>query len=198
VLVRNDSALKSVTDLKRRRVAIGEMGSASRATALRVLQAHGLGVTDIVAVEQSLREALVRLHNRELDAVFQVIGVPADGVRDALAAIPLRLLPLAPQAVELLTKDNRGYFAYTIARGAYATQKDDVPTIATSALLLAAADLSEAEIARIATFVFHRGQDFLARGSAQGALVSAANMRTGLPIPLHAGAAKALDGALKP
>jgi TRAP transporter TAXI family solute receptor len=195
VMVRSDSTLRSVADLKGRRIAIGEIGSASRTTALRVLQAHGLTEKDIVPIEQPLREALVRLGRQEIDAVIQIIGVPADSIRDAIAAASLRLLPLSAQAIAGLADAKRGYFAYTMVRGTYASQVEDVPTIATSALLLAGPDLSEAEVARIARYVFERGRDLVARGSAQGALVSAANARSNLPIPLHAGAEKALATA---
>ena len=97
-----------------------------------------------------------------------------------------------------LVASNAGYFAYTIPRGAYATQKQDVRTIATAALLLVGADLAETEVGAITRYVFGQARDFAARGSAQGTQVSAANARLGLPIPLHIAAAKALEGLSKP
>jgi len=130
---------------------------------------------------------------KQVDAVIQVIGAPADSVRDALAEIPLRLLSLSDRAMGTLLGSKAGYFAATISRGAYATHQQDVRTIATAALLLAGADLSEAEVAGITRFVFEKGRDLAAHGSAQGAQVSAATARQGLSIPLHLAAAKALD-----
>jgi TRAP transporter TAXI family solute receptor len=193
VLVRADSALSSMTDLKDRRVSIGVQGSASRTTALRVMQAHGLGMKDFTPVELALGEALVALQHKEVDAIIQVIGMPADAIRDALDEIPLRLLPLSERAVVALVRSKRGYFAYSIPRGAYANQKQDARTIATAALLLAGADLSETEVAGVTRLVFEKGRDLAARGSAQGAQVSAATARHGLSIPMHVAAAKAFD-----
>jgi TRAP transporter TAXI family solute receptor len=198
VLVRADGALVSVADLRGRRVAIGQPGAASRTTALRVLAAHGLRDADITPLELPLGDALVGLRSRNVDAVIQVIGVPADSVRDALAQIPLRLLPLSEGAVATLVGAKAGYFAATIPRGAYATQRQDVRTIATAALLVVAADLSEAEVGALTRFVFAKGRDLSARGSAQGAQVSAATARQGLSIPLHIAAAKALDALAPP
>ena len=193
VLVRADSALTSLTELAGRRVAIGPPGSASRSTALRVLRAHGLALKDITELQPPLNDALVALREKQADAVIQVIGVPADSVRDALAAVPLRLLPLSDRAVAALIAANAGYFAYRIPQGAYANQKHDVRTVATAALLLAGGDLSDTEIATVTRFVFERGRDFAARGSAQGTQVSAATARQGLSIPQHTAAVKALE-----
>jgi TRAP transporter TAXI family solute receptor len=193
VLVRAESAIASVTDLRGRRVAIGQEGSASRPTALRVLAAHGLELKDIKPLELAIGDALVALRQNEVDAVIQVIGVPADSVRDALAEIPLRLVPLSESAVAALVAAKAGYFAFTIPHGTYANQKQDVRTVATAALLLAGADLSETEVGTLTRFVFEKGRDFAARGSAQGTQVSAATARQGLSIPLHIAAAKMLE-----
>jgi TRAP transporter TAXI family solute receptor len=194
VLVRADSALASMADLTGRRVAVGEQGSASRTTVLRVLGAHGLAIKDITPVEVGLGDALVALRQKKVDAVMQVIGMPADSVRDALAEVPLRLLPLSPNAIATLVDAKAGYFALSIPRGTYANQKQDVRTVATAALLVAGPGLSDAEVATITRFVYEKGRDFTARGSAQGAQVSAATARQGLTVPQHIAAAKALEG----
>jgi TRAP transporter TAXI family solute receptor len=193
VLARAEGGPASVADLRGRRVAIGQQGSASRTTALRMLEAHGLGIKDIKPLELALGDALVALRQKEADAVIQVIGVPADSIRDALAEIPLRLIPLSPQAITALVAASSGYFAYTIPPGAYATQNQGVRTVATAALLVAGADLSDAEVGTLTRHVFEKGRDFAARGSAQGTQVSAATARQDLPIPLHIAAGKALD-----
>jgi TRAP transporter TAXI family solute receptor len=193
VLVRVDSGFGSVGDLRQRRVAIGPQGSASRTTALRVLEAHGLSLKDIQPVEATIGDALTGLRDKEVDAVVQVIGVPADSVRDALVQIPLRLLPLSERAVAALAGAHTGYFAYSIPRGAYANQRQDVRTVATAALLLAGSNLSGKEVAAVTRHVFGKSRDLASRGSAQGTQVAPANARNGLSVPLHVAAAKALD-----
>jgi TRAP transporter TAXI family solute receptor len=158
-----------------------------------VLRAHGITGEDHLLLEVPLGEGLVALRGGKVDAVIQIIGLPADSVRDALDEIPLRLLPLEAKAVASLVASKAGYFAYTIPAGAYATQKDPVRTIATAALLLGGSDLSETEISAIVRFVYQGGRDFVARGSAQGTQVSAKNARLELSVPLHTAAGKTLD-----
>jgi len=193
VLVRANSPIRSIADLKGRAVAIGVPGSASRTTVLTVLEAHGLRANDYRAIEVPLGEALVTLRSQSVDAVMQVIGTPADSVRDALSAVSLRLVPLSQKVIETLAKAEVGYFAATIPRGSYSNQSEDVATIATAAVLLTSAELSDSEVAAITRYIYQGGRDLLARGTAQGPQVSAANARFGLSIPLHDAAAKALD-----
>lgn len=198
VIVRGDSRAASVAELAGRRIAVGQTGSASRATALRILDAHGLRPDDIQLLDLPLNEALLGLRQQQVDAVIQVIGVPADSIRDALTEVSLRLMPLSQRAIDTLTAPGTGLFAHTIPRGAYATQRQDVRTVATAALLLVAPDLAESEVRTITRYVFGGTRDFAARGSAQGTLVSAANAHTGLSVPLHIAAAKALDALAAP
>ncbi|HUG57535.1 MAG TPA: TAXI family TRAP transporter solute-binding subunit [Candidimonas sp.] len=194
VLVSADSKLASIGDLRGKRVAIGEAGSASRTTAVRVLEAHGLELKDFVAQELSLNVALLALQKKETDAVLQVIGTPADSVRDSLMDMPLRILPMAKGAVSKLTDSKAGYFPYTIAKGTYPGQGQDVQSIATAALLLTDTAFSDAEISALTRRIFGKGHDYSALGSAQGAQISVATSRLGLSVPMHAAAAKILEG----
>ncbi|NGM88976.1 TAXI family TRAP transporter solute-binding subunit [Parapusillimonas sp. SGNA-6] len=193
VLIRAGDDMTTVADLRGKRVAIGEPGSASRATALRVLAAHGLGPEDITAQQYSIGAELLALQRNETDAVLQVIGTPADSVRDALANIPLRLLSLSDKAIATLTEaDGYGYFPFTIAKGTYPGQDEDVKTIATAAMLVTDASLSDNEVEALTRKLFETGRDYSAMGSAQGAQISVATSRSGLSIPMHAAADEAI------
>lgn len=197
VLIRAADTLTSIADLRGKRVAIGEAGSASRITALRMLEAHGLALQDISAQSLGINAALLALQKDETDAVLQVIGTPADIVRDSLVDVPLRMLPLSDAAVATLTATRRGYFPYLIAKGTYPGQAQDIRTIATAAILLTDDSLSDAEITSLTRMIFEPGRDYSALGSAQSAQISVATSRSGLSIPMHTAAAKAL-GACEP
>lgn len=193
VLVRAAGAPKSIKGLRGKRVAIGEIGSASRTTALRVLQAHGLGLDDIIAQEPSIGTALLWLLQGKTDAVFQVIGTPASSIRDSLQDMSLRLLPLSGDAIAKLSDGKTGYFPHKISQGTYFNQNEDVQTIATAALLLTNETLSDVEVETITRRVFQKGSDYSARGSAQGAQISVATSRTGVFVPMHPAAVLELD-----
>ena len=199
LIVRSDSPIASVADLagtprgdRTGRLRLAHDGVARARGARPQRQEPRAGA------RSPLNEALVGLRDKKIDAVIQVIGAPADSVRDALAEVPLRLVPLSERAVASLVASNAGYFAYTIPRGAYATQKQDVRTVATAALLLAGSDLSESEVGALTRYVFGQARDFAALGSVAGHASVGGHAQLGLSIPLHIAAARTLEGLAKP
>ncbi|NUT17372.1 MAG: glutamate permease, partial [Cupriavidus sp.] len=148
---------------------------------------------DFKAEEVGLSTGLVALRQNQVDAVIQVIGVPADSIRDALAEMPLRLLPLDEKAIVALVGRKAGYFRASIAPGTYPGLSAPVRTIATAAVLVTGPDLSDAEVADLTRLVYRNGRDLVARGSAQGGQIAVATARQGLMIPQHLAAARALD-----
>ncbi|WP_354686831.1 TAXI family TRAP transporter solute-binding subunit [Cupriavidus necator] len=194
VMVRGADPARSVSDLRGKRIAVGERGAASRATVLRVLAAHGLTDKDFKAEEVGLGPALVALRQNQVDAVMQVIGVPSDSIRDAIGQMPLRLLPLDERAIAAMIGQKAGYFRATITPGTYPGLLEPVRTIATAAILVTGPDMSDTEVAELTRLVYAHGRDFVARGSAQGGQISVATARQGLVIPQHLAAARVLDG----
>jgi TRAP transporter TAXI family solute receptor len=192
VVVRADSGVDSPAALRGRRVAVGVPGSAARATALAVLDAHGLTPPAVELGAYPLGAALVALRDREVDAVVTVIGIPADSIRVAATSVPLRLLDLEQSAVEALLAANPAYLRFTIPPGTYASVPRATRSIATPAMLLARADLSDAEIDAVTRRVFDSRRDLLALGSSQGAQISAPNAALGLPVPQHVAAGRTL------
>lgn len=194
VVVRGDGPIHTVADLRGRRVDLGMPGSGSRATALAVLAAHGLAETDLgwaggagpVASADALAAG-------EIDAFLAVINAPARLIQRLSARLPLRLVALDPDALAALTDGEATRLPLTLPTATYTNAPAPVPTMAVTALLAARDDLGNAEVEAILRTTFDR-VDFVAAGSAAGALVSRRRALTGLPLPLHP-AAEAFFGA---
>ncbi len=190
--MRADSPVRSVADLAGRKINVGPIGSGTRVTALRVLAAHrivpsrGDEVTDL-----TVAPALAALRDRRIDAAIEVIGAPANEIRTAFAALPLRLIPLDARAIQTLVQDNSGYIAATIPVEAYAGVTQAVPTVGVAAILVTTTELTPAEAFAATRFVF-TASNLMENGSPQGAQISAGSAQRGLTIPLHEGAARAL------
>lgn len=193
VLVRSNSEIYSIAELRDKRVSLGVAGSASRDTALATLAAHDLGVQDLAAAPAlDMQQALTAMRDGELDALFQVIGAPADQIRAASEALDLRLLPLDADAIKQVLEQRPGTFAYQLPIGTYPHQTAAVPTLAVSSLLLTDTQLTNREAEELVRLVFALDAHWLQRGSVQGSQLSIGNAQRGIGVPLHEGAQKAL------
>ncbi len=192
VLVRADGPQR-IADLRGKRVNLGLPGSASRDTALAVLAAHGLQVSDLASSsELDLQNALTALRDGQLDALLQVIGTPADTISAASDALDLRLLALEPEAIAALQSSRPGTFAFTLAAGSYPRQSQAVATLAVSSLLLTEQALTNREAQQLLNLLFSPGAQWLSLGSVQGSQLSARQPLAAIGIPLHPGALQIL------
>ena len=194
IIVRADSPAKAVRDLMHKRIGLGPGGSGTRATAERVLSAHGMTAgVDYTLDESSFPSALTAIESGALDAVMQVIGMPADQIRTATASVPLRLLPIDETVLADLTGKDPAILRGVIPKATYPGVEDDVPTLAVAALLTTNAALSDAEARALISAIFGKTEDLLAAGSAQAGQINAQTARMGVAIPFLPAADAALS-----
>jgi TRAP transporter TAXI family solute receptor len=186
------SPVRTVADLRGKRVAIGPPDSGTRADALAVLLAHGLTEKDLAdAPGDGLEGAAARLRAGRLDAFFATVGAPARELQRLAARTPIRLLSLDVPAVERLVTEHSGLVRLVVPANTYPRQSEDATTVAATALLVTHADVPEAEAALALRLVFEN-PDYLAVGSGQGAKISKRTGLRGITIPMHPAAARYL------
>jgi TRAP transporter TAXI family solute receptor len=186
------SPIGAVEDLKGKRVDIGPPQSGTRFTALAVLGAHGMAPADLrEAAEGGHERAIRRLLAGQLDAFFVTIAAPAHALQEMAARWGLRLVALRPDTVARLVGENIGLVAMTLPALTYPGQSEPVPTVATAALLAAAADTPDGEVERVAEVLFG-GAQLAAGGSAEAVKVAKDSALRGITIPVHPGASRVL------
>jgi TRAP transporter TAXI family solute receptor len=187
------SAVRSVADLRGKRVGIGSRDSGTHHTAIAVLRAHGVGLEDLAAsTEQDTAGAMKGLRSGSLDAFFVTIAAPTRELQDLATRGGMRLVSLDGKAIERLVAERAGLVRLTLPAHTYPGQADDVETVAATALVVATADASDAGVAAVLKIVFE-GADYAAVGSSQGVRVSRGNALRGITIPMHPGAGKYLE-----
>jgi TRAP transporter TAXI family solute receptor len=190
IVVSAASAIRTVGDLRGKRVAIGPPDSGTRADAVAVLAAHGLEVKDLAEVrDEGLEDAAARLRAGRIDAFFATVGAPTRELQRLATRHPVRLLSLDVAAIERLVTQNPGLVRLLIPANTYPGQKEDVTTVAATAVLVTHGDVPESEAALALRLVFEN-PDYLAAGSAQGAKISKRNGLRGITIPMHAAASR--------
>ena len=73
-VVREDSGIKSIADLKGKRVAVGAAGSGAEANARQILEAYGLTYNDIEEQFLSFAEGAYAIKDGTVDAAFVTAG----------------------------------------------------------------------------------------------------------------------------
>lgn len=185
VIVAKGSPIRDLEDLAGRRVEIGLLDSGSRANAILLLDAAGVGLEGLAAIhEEGLERGLTRLAAGDLDAVIATISAPARRIQEAAAAGGIRLLPLPRGLRDALAVQVPGLVPAELPAATYPGQREAVATIATTALLVAPDELPAADVERTLAALFDQ-IDFVAAGAAAGSLIHRQSANLGLALPLH-------------
>lgn len=191
LVVKKGSGIKSVADLKGKRVALDEPGSGTLVNARTVLAAYGVKESDIKPEYIKPNQAGDKLKDGALDAFFFVGGAPAGAIAElASSGAGIELVPLAGPQAEALRKTNPYLAVDTIPAGTY----KDVPAVQTMAMgaqWVTSAKADTETVYQITKALYGKAaQDALAAGHAKGKFITKENAVKGVGIPFHPGAEK--------
>ncbi len=189
-LVTVNPDIKSVADLKGKKVSIGAPGSGVYFNAMDVLAAAGLTESDIVPQLQNFDESADALKDGKIDAAFIVAGAPTPAITElCISNKNTKIVPIDGAIAEKLMKDNTFYSVYKIPAKTYANQDAEVTTVTVKATLIVSADASEDDVYKLTASIFDN-IEAITKENAKGAELSLENATEGLTVPFHAGAAK--------
>jgi TRAP transporter TAXI family solute receptor len=191
LVVKKGSGIKSVADLKGKRVALDEPGSGTLIDARMVLAAWGVKESDIKPDYIKPNQAGDKLKDGSLDAFFFVGGAPAGAIAElASSGVGIELIPLAGAQAQALLKSSPWFAVDHIAAGTY----KDVPaveTLAVGAQLVTSAKVPADTVYQITKAMYSEStQKTLAAGHAKGRFITKENAVKGAGIPFHPGAEK--------
>jgi TRAP transporter TAXI family solute receptor len=188
VLVRADSAFRSIKDLKGRRVGIILPGTSGEFSTRILLSAHGMSYADVQPIFESTYSLVPKLGSGEIDAVFSANPVMLSAARELSETVPLRLLPIGRTVINQL----RGSYPFlkpvTVAANQLEGQHVPTETLGSEWLLVCRSDLSEDLVYEL-TREFFAQLPAMARQHREAALIDP-EQAPATPIPLHAGAAR--------
>lgn len=189
-LVTVNPDIKSVSDLKGKKVSIGAPGSGVYFNAVDVLAAAGLTEKDIKPQYQNFDESADALKDGKIDAAFIVAGAPTPAITElSMTNANTRIVAIDGDIAEKLMKDNTFYSVYKIPAETYKNQTEEVTTVTVKATLIVSADASEDDVYNLTAAIFDNIED-ITKEHAKGAELSLQNATEGLTVPFHAGAAK--------
>lgn len=187
LIVSDKSNIKSVADLKGKRVSMGLAGSGVGFTVREILRAYRVPEARVKQVATDLPNSVALMKQGKLDAFFAVGGVPIEGIGDLLTAHAAKLVPITGPDRDRLVKTEPALEESTIAYPGQAP----VPTVTTRAVWIVRDSVPDAVVYGITRALFNpanRGALNASHASArQIGLATAALMP---PAPLHPGAAR--------
>ena len=189
-LVSVNPEIKSVSDLKGKKISIGAPGSGVYFNAVDVLSAAGLSIDDIKPQYQNFDESADALKDGKIDAAFIVAGAPTPAITElSMTNSNVRIVPIDGEIAEKLMKDNTFYSVYKIPAQTYKNQTEEVSTVTVKATLIVSESASEDDVYNLTAAIFDN-MDAITKEHAKGAELSLENATDGLTVPFHAGAAK--------
>src|SRR5665213_3540474 len=191
IFVRADSGIKSLKDLKGKRISMGEAGSGTVADARLVLEASGLTECDVRPSYLRLARAAEALQTGEIDAVFITAGPPVPAVAETASLVPLRLLPIDAVALKRLMGKPPYFHPDTIEGGTYPGIDEPVQTVSVTALWIVSAEVDDDLVYALARSLWQdstRRLLGLTHPAGKRIHIETALAETG--VPLHPGAAR--------
>ena len=139
IVTKEGTGIKSVMDLRKRRVSVGAPNSGTEEQADYVLKALGIDWNkDLTREKLGASESVGALKDGKIDAFFWSGAVPTSSIID-LASTPglkMVLLPVGGEIADKIMKANPAVFHKTIfAKGVYSDVDKDVDAIAITAVL---------------------------------------------------------------
>lgn len=196
IVASKESGIKTLADLKGKRVSVGAPKSGTEVNARTVFAAADLGYDDMSVQYLPFGESVELIKNRQLDATLQSAGLGVASIRDLATSVPITVVSIPAEVAGRI--DDPSFLPATIPAGTYEGQAGAIPTVAINNFLVTRADLDDDTVYAMTKATFENLADLKAAHAAADA-IALEKATEGSPVPLHPGAERYYreKGALK-
>ena len=180
-----ESGIKSLADLKGKRLSVGAPASGTELNARAILKGAGISYGDLAKVEYlPFAESVELMKNRQIDATLQSAGLGVASLRDLANSLDIQVVEVP---ADLIQSIGSPYAAGTIPAGTYEGQDADVQTATVINYLVTRADLDDETVYQMTKAIFeHLDALVAAHAAARDIRLDASTVKS--PVPLHPGA----------
>jgi hypothetical protein len=181
-----ESGIKTLADLKGKRISVGAPKSGTELNARAVLGAAGLTYDDFAKVEYlPFGESVDLMKNRQLDVTLQSAGLGVSSIKDLAISVPIVIVAVPAEVIAKI--GDAAYNANVIPAGTYEGQTADVATASIQNLLLTHSEVDEELVYQMISVIFGNLDTLVAAHAAAKGIKLDANTAKS-PVPLHPGA----------
>ena len=185
IVASKDSGIKTLADLKGKRLSVGAPKSGTELNARAILEAAGMSYKDLGKVEYlPFGESVELMKNRQLDATLQSAGLGVASIRDLASSVPITVVSVPAAVVD---KAGLPFVKQMIPAGTYEGQSEAVETAAVVNYLVTREGVSADTVYRMTKALFESLPELQAAHSAAKA-IELKKATEGMPVPLHPGA----------
>jgi TRAP transporter TAXI family solute receptor len=189
VLARTDSNIKTLDDLKGKRVNIGNPGSGQRATMEALMKAKDWTFDDFSEVSELEPDKQSQaLCNNQVDAIIYTVGHPNRSILEATIVCDARIVQVTDSIVNKLVQDNAYYTHETIPGGIYRGNYEDVKTFGVRAMVVSSTQTSQETVYQVVKSVFENLDEFNRTHHVLGNQSRENMIIDNSKVPLHEGA----------
>lgn len=189
-VVKAKSGIKSYSDLKGKKVAVGIQGSSSPLAMQAVLESYGLSMSDIKPQYLAFGPSMELLKDDQVDAVMVDAGAPNSAIIDISTQHQIKILSIDADNVKKI-KQKYPFFsdAVVIPKGTYKGFDEDFTTTGSLATLCVRADLPDDMVYNMIKTMIDKKED-IAKVHEKGKTINLQTATNGISIPIHPGAEK--------
>ncbi|MFV9875793.1 MAG: TAXI family TRAP transporter solute-binding subunit [Rickettsiales endosymbiont of Dermacentor nuttalli] len=154
VVVRSDSGIKTLKDLKGKKINISSNGSGSREIMQTIMNIYGWTSEDFIDSDLTSSEESLALCNNKIDAIIASVGHPNAAIQEVSTLCDTTIIPVIGKNIEQLLKDHSYYTKSTIPGGLYAGNPNDIPTFSVKVGVITREDVNENTIYQIVKSLF--------------------------------------------
>ncbi|MBS1139307.1 MAG: transporter solute receptor family protein [Proteobacteria bacterium] len=183
-----DSGIKTLADLKGKRVSVGAPKSGTELNSRDILRGVGMDYKDFGKVEYlGYSESVELIKNRQLDATLLSSGLGVAAVRDLATAVKIVVIPIPADVVAKIGEAS--YQTGSIPANTYNGQTTDVPTVTVQNYLVTHEGVPVDTVYKMTKSMFENLDSMVAAHAAAKA-INKDRAAKGSPVPLHPGAEK--------
>ena len=187
IVASKGSNIKTLADLKGKRISVGAAKSGTELNARAVLAAAGMSYKDLGKVEYlPFAESVELIKNRQLDATLQSAGLGVASLKDLANSVEINVVAVPADVVK---KMGAPFIPGTIPAETYKGQTTAVSTTAIVNYLVTRKDVSDATAYQM-TKLFYENLPALVAAHSAAKDINVKDAASNPPLPLHPGAAK--------
>ena len=188
IVAAKDSGIKTLADLKGKRVSVGAPKSGTELNARAIFGAAGMSYNDFAKTEYlPFAESVDLMKNRQLDATLISAGLGVAAVKDLATSQEITVVSVPADVVQKV--GDPAYISETVPAGTYNGQTEAVPTAAVRNFLVTHSGVPEAVVYAMTKSMYENLEGLTAAHAAAKQVKLDADAAKS-PVPLHPGAEK--------